>query len=73
MKKQIVLCYLIVNNVSMGLRTVPFIHADSPVLTVASQLLSTLFLHREIREKGGAYGGGASHSTDGVFSFWSYR
>ncbi len=32
------------------------------------------FLHREIREKNGAYGGGCSFSgLDGLFSFYSYR
>jgi Zn-dependent M16 (insulinase) family peptidase len=36
--------------------------------------MSTHFLHREIREKGGAYGGGARYDPiNGVFSFWSYR
>ncbi|KAJ2412134.1 Mitochondrial presequence protease [Coemansia sp. RSA 2524] len=32
------------------------------------------FLHREIRERNGAYGGGASYSAiQGIFSFYSYR
>lgn len=36
--------------------------------------MSQHYLHREIREKNGAYGGGASYSAlDGVFSFTSYR
>ena len=35
-------------------------------------LLSSKFLHPEIREKGGAYGGGAS-ASDGAFTFYSYR
>ena len=31
-------------------------------------------MHSAIREKGGAYGGGASHdSANGVFRFYSYR
>ena len=31
-------------------------------------------MHNEIREKGGAYGGGSSYSLmNGVFSFYSYR
>ena len=41
-------------------------------LRVLSRLLSWKFLHREIREKGGAYGGGAT-CTNGVMSFFSYR
>ena len=32
------------------------------------------FLHRELREKGGAYGGGASYDgSAGTFGFFSYR
>jgi Zn-dependent M16 (insulinase) family peptidase len=37
-------------------------------------MLSSKYLHIEIREKGGAYGGGASaNPTGGVISFYSYR
>jgi Zn-dependent M16 (insulinase) family peptidase len=33
-----------------------------------------MYLHREIREKGGAYGGFAIYNTEeGIFSFGSYR
>jgi Zn-dependent M16 (insulinase) family peptidase len=36
--------------------------------------LRSMYLHREIREKGGAYGGFALYSPeDGLFSFASYR
>jgi Zn-dependent M16 (insulinase) family peptidase len=36
--------------------------------------MSNLYLHREIREKNGAYGGGAGYApTGGLFSFYSYR
>jgi len=36
--------------------------------------MSTHYLHPEIREKNGAYGGGAVYSgLDGTFSFYSYR
>ncbi|OWA49973.1 Presequence protease, mitochondrial [Hypsibius exemplaris] len=38
-----------------------------------AKILSGKFLHREIREKGGAYGGGAKISHDGLFQFYSYR
>ncbi len=38
------------------------------------KMLRSLFLHREIREKGGAYGGFAQYSSeDGLFCFASYR
>ncbi len=46
----------------------------SPCLSVIAELLQNLFLHTEIREKGGAYGGGASfHPATGKFSFYAYR
>ncbi|RKP38289.1 presequence protease [Dimargaris cristalligena] len=54
--------------------TVPFSHPDSPALQLLSKLMTTHFLHREIREKNGAYGGGAGlGSQNGLFSFFSYR
>ena len=46
----------------------PYTHEDSASLFLLGQAMSASFLHREIREKGGAYGGGASASPiDGVF------
>jgi hypothetical protein len=50
------------------------IHADAPALAVISKILRSMYLHREIREKGGAYGGFAIYSAeDGLFCFGSYR
>lgn len=49
-------------------------HADAPVLAVISKLLKSMFLHREIREKGGAYGGFSLYQMEnGLFCFGSYR
>ncbi|MDL2268967.1 insulinase family protein [Desulfosarcina sp. OttesenSCG-928-A07] len=49
-------------------------HPDSPALAVIAKMLRSLYLHREIREKGGAYGGFALYNAeDGLFSFGSYR
>ncbi len=49
-------------------------HPDAPVLSVISKLMRSLYLHREIREKGGAYGGFAVYnSEDGLFGYASYR
>jgi len=49
-------------------------HADAPTLAVMAKLLRSSFLHREIREKGGAYGGFSLYnSEDGQFCFASYR
>jgi hypothetical protein len=49
-------------------------HADSPALAVIAKMLRSMYLHREIREKGGAYGGFALYNAeDGLFSLGSYR
>lgn len=60
--------------VSRVFRTVPYTHPDAPALMVLAKLLRAEFLHREIREKGGAYGGMAGYNADGgLFSMLSYR
>jgi Zn-dependent M16 (insulinase) family peptidase len=49
-------------------------HSDAPALMVLGGFLRNNFLHRTIREQGGAYGGGAGYDTDsGAFRFYSYR
>jgi Zn-dependent M16 (insulinase) family peptidase len=54
--------------------TVPQEHEDAPALTVLGPFLKNGFLHRAIREQGGAYGAGAGYSPDtGAFRFYSYR
>jgi Zn-dependent M16 (insulinase) family peptidase len=54
--------------------TAPMDHPDAPTLAVLSKLLRSLYLHREIREKGGAYGGFALYNPEnGLFSLASYR
>ena len=63
-----------VSFVGQSFKTVRITHEDSPGLAVISKILRSLFLHREIREKGGAYGGFAIYNTEeGIFSFGSYR
>ncbi len=63
-----------VSFVGQSFKTVRITHEDSPGLAVISKLLRSLFLHKEIREKGGAYGGFALYNTEeGIFSFGSYR
>ena len=61
-----------VNFAARALPTVAYTHPDSAPLSVLATVMSSKFLHREIREKGGAYGGGAGHNN-GMFSFYSYR
>ncbi|MEA2059861.1 MAG: insulinase family protein [Thermodesulfobacteriota bacterium] len=63
-----------VSFVAQSFKTVRLGHADAPALAVISKILRSLYLHREIREKGGAYGGFAIYnSEEGIFSFGSYR
>ncbi len=63
-----------VSFVGQSFKAVKITHDDSPGLSVISKLLRSLYLHREIREKGGAYGGFAMYNTEeGIFSFGSYR
>ena len=54
--------------------TVPSGHPDAPALSVLAAFLRNGYLHRCIREQGGAYGGGASHDPNiAAFRFFSYR
>ena len=63
-----------VSFVAQSFKAVRITHPDSPGLSVIAKLLRSLFLHREIREKGGAYGGFAMYNPEeGLFSFASYR
>lgn len=63
-----------VSFVAESFKTVRMEHEDAPALAVISKMLRSLFLHREIREKGGAYGGFSLYNMeDGIFSFGSYR
>ncbi|GAB5415334.1 MAG: insulinase family protein [Congregibacter sp.] len=70
-------CWVVNSQVSFCAKaypTVPSGHADAPALTVLSGYLRNGFLHRAIREQGGAYGGGASHDASvAAFRFYSYR
>ncbi len=63
-----------VSYVARVFRTASYNHPDSAALMVLAKLLRFGYLHREIREKGGAYGGMASFSpSSGLFSLMSYR
>jgi Zn-dependent M16 (insulinase) family peptidase len=72
--KQMWLASSPVNFCSKAYPTVPVEHEDAAALTVLAGFLRNGFLHTAIREKGGAYGGGASYSSDiAAFRFYSYR
>jgi Zn-dependent M16 (insulinase) family peptidase len=63
-----------VNFCAKAYPTVPGEHPDSAALSVLGGFLRNGFLHRVIREQGGAYGGGASHNAESAcFQFYSYR
>ena len=54
--------------------TVASSHPDNAVLHVLAGFMRNGFLHRAIREQGGAYGGGASQDSGSAsFRFFSYR
>ncbi|KAI8060701.1 peptidase M16C associated-domain-containing protein [Gongronella butleri] len=63
-----------VNFSAKCFRGVPYTHDDGGKFQVLSSLMTQHYLHREIREKNGAYGGGASFAgLNGILSFYSYR
>ncbi|MFV8817644.1 insulinase family protein [Haliea sp. E17] len=63
-----------VNFCARAYPTVPVNHPDAAALTVLGGFLRNGFLHRAIREQGGAYGGGASQDSGvATFRFYSYR
>ncbi|KAH6550551.1 protease [Parastagonospora nodorum] len=54
--------------------TVPYTDPSSAPLEILAKLLTFKQLHPEIREKGGAYGGGAyARGLGGLFGMYSYR
>ncbi|AEY96403.1 FADR184Wp [Eremothecium gossypii FDAG1] len=63
-----------VHYTAQSTQGVSYTHPDGAHLQVLASLLTFKHLHREVREKGGAYGGGATYNaTDGIFNFFSYR
>ena len=63
-----------VNFCAKAYPTVSLEHEDSAPLSVLAGFLRNGYLHRAIREQGGAYGGGASNDSDNAtFRFFSYR
>jgi Zn-dependent M16 (insulinase) family peptidase len=63
-----------VNFCARAYRAVAADHPDAPALMVLGGFLRNGYLHRAIREQGGAYGGGANFDPDsGAFRFFSYR
>ncbi|MFK7862932.1 MAG: insulinase family protein [Pseudohongiellaceae bacterium] len=63
-----------VNFCAKAYQTVAPSHEDNATLSVLAGFMRNGFLHRAIREQGGAYGGGASQDANSAsFRFFSYR
>lgn len=63
-----------VNFCAIAFPTVIGQHADAAALTVLANYLRNGYLHRAIREQGGAYGAGAMQDSNAAaFCFYSYR
>ncbi|WP_372718267.1 insulinase family protein [Immundisolibacter sp.] len=63
-----------VNFCARAYPAVAWSHPDAPALSVLGGYLRNGFLHTAIRERGGAYGGGAGFDADSAaFRFYSYR
>lgn len=63
-----------VNFCAQAYPTVAMNHPDAAPLSVLGGFLRNGYLHRAIREQGGAYGGGAGQDNNGgAFRFYSYR
>lgn len=75
--RQVRQCWLTntqVNFCAKAYPTVPVEHPDAAPLAVLGGFLRNGYLHRAVREQGGAYGGGAGHDADNAaFRFFSYR
>jgi Zn-dependent M16 (insulinase) family peptidase len=63
-----------VNYCAKAHAAVPPMHEDAAALAVLGGFLRNGYLHRAIREQGGAYGGGAGYDSESAsFRFFSYR
>ena len=63
-----------VNFCAKAYPTVPMTHPDAAPLVILGNVLRNGYLHRAIREQGGAYGGGAGQDNNSAsFRFYSYR
>jgi len=70
-------CWVTTSQVNFCARVHPTVaenHEDAAALSVLAGVLSNGYLHKTIREQGGAYGGGAGYdAANGLFRFYSYR
>ncbi len=67
-------CATNVQHWARSFKAVPASHADAPALMILGSYLRNNYLHQQIRESGGAYGGGAKYDSNSCsFNFFSYR
>uniref|UniRef100_A0A182R103 Presequence protease, mitochondrial n=1 Tax=Anopheles farauti TaxID=69004 RepID=A0A182R103_9DIPT len=62
-----------VNYCAKSIVAVPYAHRHYAPLKVLAKYLSAKYLLPVVREQNGAYGAGAKITSDGLFSFFSYR
>ncbi|MBK84823.1 MAG: peptidase M16 [Gammaproteobacteria bacterium] len=63
-----------INFCAMSIPAVDRHHPDTAALNLLATIMNNEFLHTALREKGGAYGGGArANSHCKTFDFYSYR
>ena len=62
-----------VNYVTESFKIPGFSHEDYAKLSVMGNILNSKYLHKFIREEGGAYGSGVSVGRNNVLSLYSYR
>ena len=63
-----------VNYCARSFPTVSSAHPDAASLVILGEVLRNGYLHRAVREQGGAYGGGAGQDNNNAcFRFYSYR
>jgi len=76
-REQVKQCWLTNTQVNFCAKAYPTVtsdHVDAAPLVILGGVLRNGYLHRAIREQGGAYGGGASQESNiAAFRFYSYR
>ena len=71
---QIHILPIAISHNALGLKSIGYQDPQSASLALASYCIKNKILHTEIREKGGAYGSGATYNPlSQTFAFYSYR
>ena len=59
---------------ALALATITLTSELAPAVKIATYLLENIYIHKSVREKGGAYGSGVKYNIlTGVLHFYSYR